>query len=698
MKKIIPILVLFLILGFSSVAQNLLYDEEFDDNTNDWPIDNTDEEDSWISNGYYTIHNKDSENDYRYWTKFPFDQKKNFILETRLRQVYGDNNLGYGLMFCSDGMDNNWNFEITSNGYYRISKKLDGEYDDADWQKTTATKSKGKFNVLKVKKMGTHLYFYINDQLVDTKTAEDFTGDLFGYIIRGLNKIQVDYLKIYAYSPEINIVDNPITQKKVNLGRSINTPYTEIAPVISPDGKTLYFVRDNYPGNMGDDKDNNDIWYSKNVKGKWTKAKNIGAPLNNGGHNFVIYATPDNNTLIVNGLYSAFGGMAGNGISITHKNANGTWSIPKEIKIDNFYNDDDYQNFAFTPDLQVMVMAIMRSDDTYGESDLYVSFRKPDGSYTEPKNMGSVINTEDEEGTPFIASDGKTLYFYSKGHGGYGSADIFVSKRLDDSWTNWSEPKNMGPGVNTADWDAYFTLDAKGEYAYLVSSANSFGEEDIYRIKLKEETQPEPVVLIYGNVYDKNTGKPLSAKINYNDLVANTDVGAAISNPKTGEYKIILPCGKNYGFYAKKTGYMAISDNIDLSDVKEYQEIKRDLYLVPIQKDEEIILNNIFFHRGKAELLPASYPELDRIVEQMKQNPKMRIEIQGHTNNIGDRQKLIDLSERRAKAVKQYLVDHGIDESRIETKGYGPDKPIADNSTAAGRQKNQRVSFIILNK
>jgi outer membrane protein OmpA-like peptidoglycan-associated protein len=699
MKKIlIFFFALFnLSLGFSQKIP-LLLNEEFNDNSRNWYLGDDDESSSDILNGYFYIYNKTPDYSYRFWNSFKFDTNKDFIVESKIRQVYGDKNYGYGIFIAADGLKSNYNFEITSTGYYRTSIQKNGKYDDKKWIKSNTIKPFGQYNILRIVKKGDFLYYYINGTLVDAQKFEGPFGNNYGFVLRTKMKAQIDYLKIYAYRPKINLVANPISSPKENLGTAINTKYTELMPIITADGKTLYFVRDNYPGNIGKDKDNNDIWYSTLKNGKWTKAVNIGKPLNNSGHNFVIYATPDNNTLIVNGSYTAFGEDNGNGISITHRNNDGSWSIPKDIKIDNFYNDDKYQNFAFTPDLNVMVSALMRSDDTYGKSDLYVSFRKPDGSYTEPENMGPVINTPDEEGTPFIASDGKTLYFYSKGHPGYGDADIFVSKRLDDSWKKWSKPKNLGPNINTPNWDAYFTVDAKGEYAYLVSSYNSIGKEDIFRVKLTNEQKPDPVVLIYGKVIDKKTNKPLSAKILYDDLQTNQEVGIANSNGGTGDYKIVLPYGKIYGFFAKKKGYIALSDNIDLSQIKQYTELKRNLYLVPIELDENLSLNNIFFPRGKAQLLPSSYPELDRLVEILKENPEISIEVQGYTNNIGNRDLLIQLSKKRADAVKKYLVSKGISADRITTKGFGPDKPVADNSSVEGRRKNQRVEFKITKK
>ncbi len=698
MKKIIITLVSIILFVGLNAQIPLLFDEEFDDNSRNWEVSEDAEAKSEITDGYFRLYNKSTEYAYRFWNSFDFDFKKDFIVEAKMKQTMGDDDAAYGIMVVSNGVDDNYNLEISSDGYFRTAIQKDGSYDDSEWKSTSYVNPKGQYNILKIKKRGKYLYYYVNGHLLDARSYSGDFGDDFGFVLRDRMRVTVDYLKIYGYRPEINVVSNPITQPKENLGSNINTSSSELLPIITADGKTLYFVRDDYYGNLGTDKDHNDIWYSTFNGSSWTRAKNIGRPLNNSGHNFVIYATPDNNTLILNGTYTAFGDEGGNGISISHKNNDGTWSIPKTIEIDNFYNDDDYQNFTFTTDLQVMVMGIMRNDDTYGESDLYVSFRKPDGTYTEPVNMGSDINTSGEEGTPFIAPDGKTLYFYSDGWNGYGSADIFVSKRLDNTWKHWTKPLNLGPNINSSKWDAYFTVDAKGEYAYLVSSANSIGEEDIFRIKLQEEVKPDPVVLIYGKVYDQKTNKPLSAQILYDDLGSNKEVGVANSNGQTGEYKIVLPYGKKYGFFAKKIGYMALSDNIDLTDIQEYTEIERNLYLIPIEVDQQITLNNLFFRAGKPDLLPSSYPELDRLVSIMKDNPEIKIEVQGHTNNIGDRQKLIELSEQRAEAVKKYLVEKGISPDRISTKGYGPDKPIASNNTPQGRQKNQRVDFKIIKK
>ena len=402
--------------------------------------------------------------------------------------------------------------------------------------------------------------------------------------------------------------------------------------------------------------------------------------------------------MLVEGLYNYTGDYISDaGISISYRQQDRTWSIPQKVTIEDYYNLDEYESFCPSADRKVMLMSVKR-DDSYGSKDLYVSFLENDGSYSKPKNMGNTINTYANEGTPFLATDGKTLYFYSYGHGGYGSADIFVTKRQDETWTNWSKPKNLGPLVNSFAWDTYFSISAEGDYAYLVSTKNSYGNEDIYRIKLDEEDKPEAVVLIYGKVYNKKTNKILGADISYEDLKLDKELGIARSNAGTGEYKIVLPYGKKYGIIAKKKGYMPVSENIDLTKISTYTELEMNLYLAPIEVGETIKMNNLFFDAGKAVLTNESLPELERLLDLMKDNPTMLIELQGHTNNLGSHNALVSLSEQRVNAVKKYLTDKGIKASRITGKGFGPDKPIASNNTQEGRQQNQRVEFKIIKK
>ncbi len=475
--------------------------------------------------------------------------------------------------------------------------------------------------------------------------------------------------------------------------KEINSPYEEVVPVISPDGKTLYFDRKNFP--TSDKNVNDDIWYTKKEGEKWSKPIKMKKPLNNSYHNFVSSVMPDGNTLILGNVYLP-NGDSDSGVSISERTTKG-WSFPQKLEIDNFYNDSDHSEFSMSVNRNVLVMAIRRKGDTYGDRDLYVSFRKSNNTWTEPKNLGPQVNSAAVELTPVLAADNKTLYFSSEGFSGYGGPDMYVTKRLDNSWTNWSEPVNLGPIFNSPEWDASFTLDAKGEYAYFVSYKNSESNSaDIFKAQLPKEAQPDPVVLISGKVYNAKTKKPIKAMIYYESLETGKQVGMAQSNGTTGKYKIVLPKGKNYGFRASAKGFFAVSEHIDLKSANRYDELNKDLYLVPMEIGQHINLNNVFFVKGKADLKAESYPELDRLAEILLDNESLVIQVIGHTDYKGSPLFLSDLSQRRVNTVVDYLSEKGVDETRLSGVGKGGAEPVYEGDDMSQRSKNRRVEFKIM--
>jgi len=502
--------------------------------------------------------------------------------------------------------------------------------------------------------------------------------------------------KIISQNKNINLVKGLSKNKieKENLGKNINSKNSEYVPVISQDDKTLYLFVYGDKNNIGE----GDIWYSnKNNNSEWGKRKNIGKPLNNEASNFVISVSPDNNTLFLSRRYKKKGNTiidAGKGFSLTHRIKNG-WSKPVNVNIKDFKNKSKYGEFCMSADQKTLLHAIQMKD-SYGDQDLYVSFKLSNNEWTKPKNLGKNINTKGAENAPFLASDGVTLYFSTNGRPGYGANDIFLTRRLDNTWTNWSEPENLGPSINSSKVDSYFTIPASGKYAYLVSEENSHGKADIWRIKLDEVLKPRPVILVYGKVLNSETKKPIDASITYRMLETNEEVGIAISNPNTGDYKIILPAGSIYSFMANKNQFITVSENINLKENKQYKEIERNLYLTPIKIGATVHLNNLFFITGKSEINKWSQPELTRLINLLKQHQKMQIEISGHTDNIGSNKINNKLSLERANAVKKYLINNGISEKQLITKGYGKSKPYVSNKTAAGRKKNRRVDFTIL--
>ena len=507
-----------------------------------------------------------------------------------------------------------------------------------------------------------------------------------------LSFLLVCFVMIDASAQQSEAPPLPIQHSKENLGSNVNSHYTETKPVISADGKTLYFCRQNYPNNIRGKQDQQDIYYSKLIDGEWSSAVNIGWPLNDQHPNGISSVSPDGNSVLLINEYIS-GGYVKPGVSISHKTGSG-WSFPVKLEIENFYNFSPYVDYFMSADNKVILMSVQRREG-YGDQDLYVSFSQQ-GKWTEPVNLGPEVNTAGADFAPFLAADGKTLYFASEGHNGYGGSDIFCSKRLDDSWSKWSRPLNLGAAVNAKTWDAYYSISAKGDYAYFVSKNQQNGSKDIYRIKLPDQLRPDPVVLVKGKVLNANTNEPLSASVVIKDHQTPVTQGVARSDPDNGNYKIVVPKGNAYNFQAQVDGYLALTKSIDLTKTNQYTELQEDLYLVPLTAGQKIPLNNIFFVRSQAQLQPQSYHELDRLVAILKQHPTLKIELGGHTDNLGQSSLNLDLSLRRVDAVKEYLVTRGIDPRRLATKGYGDTQPVARNDRELDRRRNRRVEFTIL--
>ncbi|MEX1002370.1 MAG: OmpA family protein [Crocinitomicaceae bacterium] len=487
------------------------------------------------------------------------------------------------------------------------------------------------------------------------------------------------------------------TEVSENMDPHVNTVYTEILPIVSPDGNTLYFIRSDHPMNNKGSMNTQDVWYADISGGlENAKAHRMPPPFNTGQNNMIAGVSPDGNSMMIKGIYEN-GALTGeSGYSTIYKTATG-WSTPEKVNIKDYKDmtKGAYIGGYWTQDGKHIVLSFSEKSDN-DHQDLYITHKQEDGSWSRPVSLGKTINTDGDEHSPFLASDGRTLYFSSDREGAIGSNDIWMTQREGKSWTNWSEPINLGSEINTEEWDAYYTIDAQGKYAYMASSKNSKGKNDIVRIKLKEEVQPDPVVLIRGKVLNKKTNDPLDAIIAYNDLIGGENHGVARTNPATGEYMIVLPYGKNYDFTAGAANFIGISENLDLTGVGEYQEIERDLYLVPIEIGATVRMNNIFFETGKAELKTESFSELNRVIKFLDQNPNVKIELSGHTDNVGNDALNKSLSQKRADAVLTYLTQNGVEQSRLVAKGYGMEKPIADNATEDGRAHNRRVEFTIL--
>jgi outer membrane protein OmpA-like peptidoglycan-associated protein len=483
----------------------------------------------------------------------------------------------------------------------------------------------------------------------------------------------------------------------VNIGPKVNSKFGEISPYLSADGREMYFLR-SMPRKGATDNVQS-LWYSRmDEKGEWGVAKYMAPPFNVGLRNSSVDGiSTDNNVILIKGYFINGTRSDTFGYSLI-KRENNTWKTPEGIEIDNLntLRRGEYVGAQMTPDSKAILIYFSEAKGSKN-SDLYICFKTADKHYSAPKYL-KALNTQYDESGMFLASDNRTLYFSSDRSGGLGDNDIYKSTRLDDTWDKWSEPVNMGPTINSDKWDNYFTVDARGEFAYMVSSKEGGqGESDIVRIKLKEELKPQPVILVKGLVLDKSTNKSIEAGIKYDELRSGRNEGIAISDAVTGAYQISLPYGENYSFNASAENYISISDNIDLTKISDFKEITRNLYLVPITKGQVVRINNIFFDTGKSDLKPESFPELNRLAELLEKREKLEIELGGHTDNVGSDDVNFTLSGQRALSVQSYLLAKGISAARIKSTGYGKTKPETTNDTEEGRAINRRVEFTILN-
>jgi OmpA-OmpF porin, OOP family len=499
-----------------------------------------------------------------------------------------------------------------------------------------------------------------------------------------------------------NIIHANTIVKIENLGFRVNSELAELRPTISADGNLLFFICENHPENTKyrSVPNSQDIWYSeRDSAGKWQDAIHLGYPLNTMQYNAVYWVSPDNNRILIRGAFVE-GAYVGKGVSICKLKKNGAWGEPNALQIKNYNRYDKGRQSGATMSHDGKTLLLYMSPEAGGiNNDLYVCFLTNDGTWTEPKSLGKKISIPSyDEMTPYLASDGETLYFSSNRPGGSGDNDIWMTKRLDKSWEKWSDPVNLGEPINTDDWDAFFTLDAGGEYAYLTTKLKTLGESDIVRVKLLEREKPDPVVLVSGNVYNKKTGKPLSASLVYQTLPDGIEAGNGISNEGDGSFKIVLPYDKNYLIRAAADHFFAQSENLNLDSLIKvgYKEIHKDLYLAPIEIGQVVRLNNVFFDFDKSDLRPESFIELDNLVKILNENPGIEIEMSAHTDGKGSAEYNLKLSDNRATSVREYIVSKGIAPNRIVSQGYGETKPEASNDNDEGRQLNRRVEFKIL--
>lgn len=495
-----------------------------------------------------------------------------------------------------------------------------------------------------------------------------------------------------------------------------NSPLDEQAMVISPDGKTMYFTIANHPQNIGGKKDPGDIWISLLLNNEWTAPIHAGNVLNDAGYNAVAGFSADGQQLFLLSHYAPNGKAKTQGIAVARKTGSG-WSAPENIILPYFLNRSGSLQGQLSKDGKTFVYSA-DSYSTIGVEDIYVVFKDASGNWGESRNLGRNINTTLQELSPSLSEDGDYLFFASNGRQGYGSFDIYYSQRLDDTWAKWSAPVNMGASVNSEGRELFYSPYPKSGFALFTSTQNSdgFGDIKIYYppkevmdslvlkmannptdtiVKLTEIKRERPidknekVVRVFGKVLNGKSNQPINAEIHYqSDSLHKAFAGA------DGKYEINLPSVREYVIKVEAPGYVGTMERLDIRTF-EMKSLEMNFKLQPIEIGTVVNLKNILFQQGTSNLLPESSDELDLVLDFMKANPKVVIELGGHTDNRGIHSHNVKLSKERVDKVKEYLVDKGIESNRITGRGYGGIRPIADNDAEDTRKLNRRVEFTI---
>ena len=427
--------------------------------------------------------------------------------------------------------------------------------------------------------------------------------------------------------------ENGVWQPRQPLGEPVNSHFNEGAQCISPDGKYVLFTACNREDGYG----SCDLYWSKKVGNSWTVPENIGKPVNT-----------------------------------------------------QFWESQP----TFGADGKTIYYTSNRPGGK-GKCDIWKTTMIEEGVFSEPVNVGEPINTSGDELAPYLHPNGMVLYFVSTGHPGMGGQDLFYS--LQDSKGKWNQPINMGYPINTEDNESSIVVNAKGTRGFVASNKQGgYGRMDIYWFEMPEKMRPQPVTYLKGRIFNAKDSSVLCAQFKVIDLETGVEKVMSSSDPETGEFLVCIPSNGKYALHAHHPRFLFYSANFELDSSYNLKPYHKDIYMSPIEMGESIVLRNIFFDTDKAVLKKESEVELNNLLELMRNNPKMRVEISGHTDNQGGRDHNLQLSRNRAKAVYDYLVSKGIKADRMRYKGYGFDKPVATNDTPEGRALNRRTEFRIV--
>ncbi len=529
----------------------------------------------------------------------------------------------------------------------------------------------------------------------------------------------------------IELINKPVSVIIDNLGSDVNSSYPEYSPIFAPYDSIVFFTsrRPETIGGKRNRKISNeyfeDVYYTSALNKKWQAPEQMKKPINSKGNDASVAVNPVGNGILI---YRGKKGMGDIFISFKRTKNNGeqVWTKPKQvIKRINKKNSRE-SSLTFNSDSTVVFFVSNRKKG-YGGKDIYMSMRRGNSNngWTKPANIGGDVNTIYDEEAVFLLNNDSILYFSSRGHNTMGGFDLFRSYKLPDG--RWSEPENVGYPLNSPGDDMFIFVNKDKRTGYYTSNGqeDNYGDLDLYEFffytpkdimndaeddliayikKPVNEFSMEPPVeiktmrltVVTGIVSEYETMKPLYARIEIVDNATQEVIQTVMTNASNGEYTVMLPSGKDYGMSVNADGYMFHSENFNIPETSGYQEIRKDIQLLPVNPGSKVVLRNVFFDTGKWALRPESYPELNRLAQAFQLYPNLVIEISGHTDSQGSDASNLTLSQNRAQSVVDYLVSIGVPQTHLIAKGYGETQPVADNGTPEGRQLNRRVEAKII--
>lgn len=517
----------------------------------------------------------------------------------------------------------------------------------------------------------------------------------------------------------IGAQNEPLFQLE-KLPEFINSAYDEITPVPSRDGNTLYFTRVAYPEfsrylfldsidlhqkypqekyerilrniyselsgkpvrDPATSPFNQDVWIAEGDSANFYFLGHPREPLNNALPNSIVCITPDPNAFYCINQFSEKGDMT-KGFSLIRR-VDSVWAFPTPVEIAEYYTITSDVNLTMSFDGKVLILSAVRHDSR--DMDLFVCFKEGENKWSAPQNLGRIVNSEKRETTPFLSEDNLTLFFSSNRWQSSGGNDIFMCKRLDDTWKNWTEPQRLIEPINSRadDSQPYFNMTS----GYLYFTSNRDGNSDIFRVRI---APPQPTEFtIRGRIFNRKTRDLMPNSI----VLYGTEDGPTNTLTSTnGFFSLKIPKGVRFNLTPENGAFLGQTEQVffrqDYYFFQEYYQV--DLWLDPLEVDDKIELRPIYFQQSKAIILEKSYPELERLGNILLENPGLEIRIEGHTDSLGKEEELLFLSEQRAAAIRDFLVGKGIEGTRIKTIGYGAKYPVTDNTSDELRAKNRRV-------